>query len=127
MKRIVPLLLAIAAIACSPKPWLYKGLHEGVDISYRWNHPEGKPSELLLRLQNTSAEDKRLELVIDLYYQGRTVETLTTYTCVRTGQTLSGKLNGIWFTPENLTTEQIKSPDVQVEMTRTDITDDVCQ
>jgi hypothetical protein len=126
MKRaIIPLMLALSA--CSAPQYIYKGVHDGVDVSYRWKHPKGKPSELLLKLENTSSEDKLLSIVLDVYYQGRTVETLTADTCIRVGQTLDGKLNGIYFIPKKLTTDQIKSGDGTVEMTRTEVTPGVCR
>ncbi len=127
MKRYLFALILLACMGCAPKSYLYKGVHEGVEVSYRWAHPTGKPSELLLKLVNTAEVDKRVELVIDLYHQGRTVETLSADTCIRMGQTLNGKFNGIYFIPERLTTEQIKSPDTSVEMTRTGISDDTCR
>lgn len=126
--KAFPTLLAIALLlGCSTPGYLYKGTHDDVEIAYRWNHPPGKSSELLLKLTNNAAEDKRLDLVIDLYYQGRTVETLLADTCIRTGQTMNGKLNGIYFVPGRLTTEQIKSGDAKVEMTRTGIEPATCE
>jgi len=126
--KALPTLLAIALLlGCSAPAYLYKGTHDGVEISYRWNHPPGKPSELLLKLTNAAVEDKRLDLVIDLYYQGRTVESLQADTCIRSGQTLNGKLNGIYFVPQRVTTEQIKSGDAKVEMTRTGIEPAMCE
>ncbi|MCW5900409.1 MAG: hypothetical protein KIT10_14180 [Flavobacteriales bacterium] len=127
MNRLLLIPIVITLAACAPKAYVFKGVHEGVEVSYRWAHPTGKPSELLLKLVNTAQEDKRLELVIDLYYQGRTVESLSADTCIRVGQTLNGKLNGIYFIPERLTTEQIKSNDSAVELTHTRIVGDVCR
>ena len=126
MNRTAPLLLALVLMGCASKSWLYKGMNDGVDISYRWNHPSGKPSELLLRLENTTTEDKDVSLVLDLYYQGRTVETLMADTCIRVGQTLNGKVNGIYFIPERVTTVQVKDGGTAVELTRTSIAPAVC-
>jgi len=124
-KFILPLVL-ITVVSCAPKQYVYKGVHDGVEISYRWAHPKDKPSELLLTLVNKAPEDKRLELVLDLYYQGRTVETFEADTCIRVGQTMSGKMNGIFFIPQRLTTEQIKTGDGTVEMTRSTIQGSIC-
>jgi predicted RecA/RadA family phage recombinase len=74
-----------------------------------------------MKLTNTTGEDLRIDLGIDLSYQGRTVETLSADTCIRAGQTLNGRLNGIYFIPERLTTEQIKDGGTQVELSRTDV------
>lgn len=126
MNKLILPFLFISMVACAPKQYVYKGVHDGVEISYRWAHPADKPSELLLKLVNTAPEDKRLDLVLDLYFQGRTVETFEADTCIRVGQTLNGKLNGFFFTPQRLTTEQIKSGDGKVEMTRSTIEGAVC-
>lgn len=126
MKRLLLPLVALVLTACATKQYVYKGVHDGVEVSYRWAHPPGKPSELLLKLVNTANEDKQVDLVLDLYYQGRTVETFEADTCIRVGQTLNGKVNGIYFIPQRLSTEQIKSGDGTVEMTRTTIGPLVC-
>ena len=97
-----------------------------MELAYRWNHPPGKPSELLLKMVNTTTEDKRVALVIDLYYQGRTVESLEADTCLKAGQTMNGKLNGIYFIPIAMTTEQIKTGDATAELTRTMIEPGSC-
>jgi hypothetical protein len=102
-------------------------VQDGVELAYRWNHPPGKPSELLVRMKNTAAEDRSVHLVIDLAYQGRTVESLTADTCIRAGQTLNGKLNGIYFVPTTLTTEQIKSGDADAELTRSEVGRTACE
>lgn len=127
MKALHLTLLLLTLTACSGPQYLYKGEQDGVELAYRWNHPKDKPSELLLRMKNMTPGDKRIDLAIDLFYQGRTVETLEADTCIRTGQTLNGKLNGIYFTPERITTEQIKDGGVQVEMTKTRIEAEPCR
>lgn len=124
-ERLLPLIL-IALCGCAPTQYIQKGMYDGVEISYRWNHPKGKPSEILLKMTNTAAEDKQVDLVIDLSYQGRTVETLRTDTCIRVGQTMNGKLNGVYFIPEQLTTEQIKSGDATAELTNTTVEGTTC-
>ena len=94
------------------------GQEEGIAIGYRWLHPVGRPSELLLRLENTTAEDRQLSLELALSHQGFTVETMHADTCMEAGATLVGKMNGFWFRPSELTTAQIKSGAVDVEITR---------
>lgn len=123
------LLLLIAGCACiSPAfgQFLSKGTHEGVEIAYRWRHPKGKPSELLLKLKNTAEADKRVSIAIDLFYQGLTVESFEADTCVRAGQQLAGRLNGFYFIPERISTEQIKDGSAEVEVTRTIVTNEPC-
>jgi hypothetical protein len=117
MKRSLFVILLLAA--CSSPQYLHKAVHDGVEISYYWKHQKEKPSELILRMTNVSEEDKRVSLVIDLYSQGKTVETLQADTCIKVGQSLNGKLNGVYFVPEKVTTQQINNGEVQIEMTRT--------
>lgn len=115
-------LLLPLLFACKGKEYIHKGVVDKVEIAYRWNHPVNKPSELLLKMTNTSEQARTVQLEIDLYYQGRTVETFTADTCMRPGQTMNGKLNGIYFIPSRVDTEQIKSGDTQVEITRSTVT-----
>jgi len=119
MRTTLTILLTLVLASCATTKFVEKGTVDGVEIAYRWNHPVGKPSELLLRLKNTTMEDRNLNLAIDLYYQGRTLETMQADTCIRAGHTLNGKLNGIYFVPERLTTAQIKDGGAQVETTKT--------
>ena len=120
-------MLTALLVSCGTSQFVQKGVMDGVEVAYRWNHPAGKPSELLLKLKNTDTEDRRIHMIVDLYYQGRTVETLIADTCIRSGQTLNGKLNGIYFRPEQLTTEQIKSGDAQAEVTKTEVSTGSCE
>ncbi len=124
IRTLFPVLLLLAG--CAPPEYLHKGVQDGVELAYRWNHPTGKPSELLLKMVNTTDQDKNVALIIDLYYQGLTVETLTADTCLPAGSTMNGKMNGIYFIPERLSTEQIKSGDATAELTRTNIENGTC-
>ena len=126
MKGPLLLLFLLPAALQAQSKFIHKGERNGVAMAYRWNHPIGKLSELHLRLKNTGAEDRHVDIAIDLYYQGRTVETFTADTCIKAGQTLNGKLNGIYFVPTQLTTEQIKSGDAEAEMTRSEVEPATC-
>lgn len=125
-RQLVIAALVLTTASCAPPEYLHKGVQDGVELAYRWNHPTGKPSELLLKMVNTTDQDKNVNLVIDLYYQGLTVETLTADTCIKAGNTMNGKLNGIYFIPTRLTTEQIKSGDATAELTNTHIEKGTC-
>lgn len=124
MKWTWPLLLFLPTAAWAQD--VQKGMHSDVEVTYRWKHPVGRPSELLVKLVNTSKEGKQVDLVIDLYYQGRTVEVLEADTCIRPGQTLNGKLNGLYFIPTKVSAEQIRSGDVEAEITRSTIEPSTC-
>lgn len=126
MKAIALLLLVTPLAAMAQGKYITKGERNGVELAYRWNHPLGRPSELHLRLKNNTAEDKSLSLEIDLSYQGLTVETLSADTCIKAGRTMTGKLNGIYFVPTRLTTDQLKSGDTEAEFTRTEVTGGEC-
>jgi hypothetical protein len=117
--KVSILFIAVLLFACSTPQYLHKEVHDGVEIAYFWKHGENAPSELIMRMDNVSQEDRRVSLVIDLYHQGKTVETLQADTCIRVGQSLNGKLNGIFFVPEVVTADQIRNNEIMVEMTRT--------
>ncbi len=118
MKKLLPFILSIF-FGCSAPKTIHKAVHDGIEIAYHWDHDENEPSELVMRMDNKTLEDRRISLVIDIYLNGKTVETLQADTCIRLGQSLNGKLNGIYFVPENVSPAQIKSGEVQIEMTRT--------
>lgn len=126
MKALTALLLLFPLAAQAQGKFVHKGERDGVEMAYRWNHPIGKPSELVLKLKNTTDEDRRVSLVIDLYYQGRTVEVLEADTCLKAGHTMNGKLNGVYFIPTSLTTEQIRSGDAEAEFTQSLIEPAIC-
>jgi hypothetical protein len=126
MKILTLFSLFLSLVACAPPEYLHKGVQDGVELAYRWNHPTGKPSELLLKMVNTTEQDKEVSLIIDLYYQGLTVETMTADTCLPAGRTMNGKLNGIYFIPTRLTTEQIKSGDATAELTLSNVKNGTC-
>jgi hypothetical protein len=126
MNLALPIAALLMLASCASTQYIEKGTQEGIEIAYRWNHPPGKPSELLLRLKNTAGFDQRVSVGLDLYYQGRTVETLEADTCMRAGQLLMGKLNGFYFVPLRLTTEQIKDGGAAVETTRFNATAEPC-
>lgn len=126
MRTIALLLILTPLAALAQGKFMAKGERDGVELAYRWHHPMGKPSELHLRLKNNAAEDRSISLEVDLSYQGLTVETLSADTCIKAGRTMTGKLNGIYFVPTRLTTDQLKSGDAEAEFTRTEVTTGEC-
>lgn len=115
MKTIPTLLLmALLMSACAMPQYIQGGEKDGVAVSYRWNHPAKGPSELLLKIANPGPSAQHVQIVLDLAHQGRTVETLSADTCIPAGRTFNGKLNGIYFIPEHLTSEQAASPETHV-------------
>ena len=124
LRTTLPLLMLCTVTAQAQ--FVEKGAQDGIAMAYRWKHKAGGHSELLLKMTNTTSEDKRVDLVIDLHYQGLTVETMRADTCIRAGQVLNGRVNGIYFIPERLTPEQIKSGDALAEWTNTIVEPATC-
>lgn len=117
MRKILVLLLAtLIGSACKMPQFIQGGEKDGVAISYRWNHPANKPSELLLKITNSSTSAQEVRIELDLSYQAFTVEELTADTCIPAGRTFNGKLNGVYFIPRRLTPEQAASPDTRVQV-----------
>jgi len=119
MKQVLPLVAFVLLVfsSCKAQQFTPAGSDRGVDVSYRWKHAPGKPSELLLKLVNTADSARTVHVGLDLYYQGLTVEQFSADTCIRAGRTMNGKLNGFYFVPQAVTPEQAEGPDVRVEMT----------
>jgi hypothetical protein len=119
MARKFLLLMLLATSVGAQAQLVQKGRINGVDLAYRWRHPAGKPSELLIRMENMERSDRRVSLQVDLSYQGLTVELLSADTCIKAGAVLNGRVNGLYFRPERLTSDQIRSGDVEVDLTNT--------
>lgn len=113
-----PLLILIALLpGCRPAQFIAAGEKDGVAVEYRWNLPPGKPPELLLKIANNGPAAQHVHLGLDLYYRDFTVEQFTADTCISAGRVLNGKLNGIYFLPRQVTSEQAASPDTRVDLT----------
>lgn len=117
MKRFILPFLPLLILGCKAPQFVQAGQKDGVAVNYRWSHKEGKPAELLLKIVNASPSTQQLHLGLDLYYQGFTVEQFQADTCIPAGRTFNGKLNGIYFIPQQLTAEQAASPDTKVALT----------
>ncbi|MBK9421246.1 MAG: hypothetical protein IPN44_09335 [Flavobacteriales bacterium] len=121
MKYLLPFLL-LALTGCKAQQFTQAGAAQGVQVSYRWKHAPGKPSELLLKMVNSSDSARSVHVGLDLYDQGRTVEQFTADTCMRARRTMNGRLNGFYFIPTTVTPEQAAGPDVKVELTELEVT-----
>lgn len=117
MKAIATLLLVLGITSCKAPQFIQGGEKDGVAVSYRWNHRPDKPSELLLKIVNESPSAQQVQVGLDLYFQAFTVEQFSADTCIPAGRTFNGKLNGIYFIPNELTPEQAASPDAKVQLT----------
>lgn len=118
MKALPTLLLLLLGItSCKAPQFIQGGVKDGVTVSYRWSHRPDKPSELLLKVVNDSPSAQQLHLGLDLYYQSFTVEQFSADTCIPAGRTFNGKLNGIYFIPQQITPEQAAGPDTKVQLT----------
>lgn len=121
MVRTYLLLSLLTISACAEAQMVQKGRINGIDLSYRWRHPAGKPSELLMRMENVELTDRRVTLQVDVSYQGRTVELFQADTCISAGAVLNGRVNGVYFRTGQLTRAQIESGDVEVDVTSTSV------
>ncbi len=122
MKQLTWALLVLAFASCKTSLFTMAGERDGVAVSYRWNHPPGKPVELLLKLSNQSPVAQQVHVALDLSFQAFTVEQFLADTCIPAGRTFNGKLNGIYFIPRELTPEQAASPDTRVQLAAFQIT-----
>ena len=117
MKALITLLLILGITSCKAPQFIQGGEKDGVTVSYRWNHRTDKPSELLLKIVNDSPSAQQLHVGLDLYHQAFTVEQFSADTCIPAGRTFNGKLNGIYFIPQQITPEQSASPETKVQLT----------
>ena len=86
----------------------------GLEISTKWGMAKDangvKKDALLLKVENTTKEAVTLAFDVNLYYEGILRESgRIEGECIPGLKSRVGKLNGIYFVPENFTTEQLKN------------------
>lgn len=86
----------------------------GLEISTKWgtakNEAGEKKDALMLKVENNSDKDLTLAFDLNLYYEGILRENgRIEGECIPALKSRVGKLNGIYFIPENFTSEQIKN------------------
>lgn len=114
MKNCIGLLIAVflcGAIQAQKGYSQYQKVN-GLEISTKWGQAKDadgvKKDALLLKVENT--EDKAVTLAMDmnLYYEGMLRESgRIEGECIPGLKSRVGKLNGIYFVPENFTSEQL--------------------
>lgn len=93
----------------------------GLEISSKIDKLKGEDGEfkraVFLQINNQNEFDVEYSFSIDLYWQGKRVEYLTNEVrCVKAQKKLKGKLNGIYFTCDQLTNEQMESKDFEYDL-----------
>ncbi|MFT4770583.1 MAG: hypothetical protein ACI9CP_001175 [Cryomorphaceae bacterium] len=114
MKNCIGLLIAVflcGAIQAQKGYSQYQKVN-GLEISTKWGQAKDadgvKKDALLLKVENT--EDKAVTLAMDmnLYYEGMLRESgRIEGECIPGLKSRVGKLNGIYFVPENFTSDQL--------------------
>lgn len=133
MKRIL-LLFALCSLASTPvrsQPGydLYQVV-DGVEFSTKWGKAKNEAGEkvpaLLMKIENTNSEAVTFGFDINLYHEGLLRENgRIEGECLEGLKSSVGKLNGLYFIPENFSSEQIKSSDFgfsleSIEVEKTD-------
>lgn len=114
MKNCIGLLIAVFLCGAMQAQKGYSQYQKvnGLEISTKWGQAKDadgvKKDALLLKVENT--EDKAVTLAMDmnLYYEGMLRESgRIEGECIPGLKSRVGKLNGIYFVPENFTSEQL--------------------
>lgn len=94
---------------------------DSVDVATKWAKAKDesgeKKSALLLSLDNYNQHAVNVSFEILLYYEGILRERgEIAGQCIDGRKKLIGKLNGLYFIPQEFTAEQLKQPDFQMEI-----------
>ena len=118
MKNCIGLLVAIFLCGAAQAQRGYTQYQKvnGLEISTKWGQAKDadgvKKDALLLKVENT--EDKAVTLAFDInfYYEGILRESgRIEGECIPGLKSRVGKLNGIYFVPENFTSDQLSYKD----------------
>jgi hypothetical protein len=115
MKNIISAIALLTILtSCSAQRYVQYQKVEGLEISTKWGtakNAEGeKKDALLLKVENTADQAVALSMDINLYYEGVLRESgRIEGECIPGLKSRVGKLNGIYFIPENFTSEQLQN------------------
>ncbi len=89
---------------------------DGVIIDYKWSNSKplnrSSPLELRLRIRNTNGHAVKVVFTVDFYMKLKLTETSEEVElCILPGRWKTGRTNGVYFQPENLTNKQLRSDD----------------
>lgn len=113
--------------AYSQEQYQHYVTEDGVVIDYKWSHSKllnkTSPLELRLRIKNTNEHAVNLTFVVD-YYMGPLLHESSEEVelCIRPGALKLGKMNGVYFVPETLSNEQIRSEEFKLEINGISVT-----
>lgn len=120
-KTLLCLSLLAAAQAFAQKSYDQYVVTDSVRISTKWGtakdeNGEKKPALMIgIDNQNSHAITAGMELL--LYYEGILRESgIIEPMCVKPGNRVYGKLNGIYFVPKEFTPEQLKNSDFSFQI-----------
>jgi hypothetical protein len=102
-------------------PYLKKMIADGVEVDYKWSHTKlfnkTSPLELRLRFKNTNEHAVKVVFSVDFYMNLKLTESSEDVElCILPGKWKTGRTNGVYFQPENLTNKQIRSDDFHWEI-----------
>lgn len=102
-------------------PYLQKMIKDGVEVDYKWSHTKlfnkNSPLELRLRFKNTNEHAVKVVFSVDFYMNLKLTESSEDVElCILPGKWKTGRTNGVYFQPENLTNKQIRSDDFHWEI-----------
>jgi hypothetical protein len=116
MKNCTGLLVAIflCGAAQAQKGYTQYQKVNGLEISTKWGKAKDadgvKKDALLLKVENTEDKAVTLDFDINFYYEGMLRESgRIEGECIPGLKSRVGKLNGIYFVPENFTSEQLEN------------------
>jgi hypothetical protein len=125
---LLSLLTLLTSVCSGQKGYSEYQKVDGLIIFTKWGqakNSEGvKKDALLLKVENTEKTALSLSMDINLYYEGILRESGRIESeCVEGLKSRVGKLNGIYFVPENFSSEQLKNSDFGFSLDAIEVTE----
>lgn len=129
MNRISLLfLLSALTLSCAAQKYKSYTKVEGVQISTKWTEAsrfkKDAPLQLMIKAENLNEYAVKIEVGVMLFLDGILEESSAPTTLeLKAGQSLQGKLNGLYFESDVLSNSQIKSDkfDFEIELEVTSV------
>lgn len=115
-------LATLAATQCfAQKSYTQYSVTDSVRVSTKWSTAKDvdgvKKPALLIGIDNQNSHAVTASMELLFYYEGMLRESgQIDPTCVKSGNRVYGKLNGIYFIPEAFTPEQLKREEFSLQI-----------
>lgn len=127
MNKALLFLAAFVLISCASTEWITRSEDSGVIVKSSWQElsspsETGATMRLNIWVENTGNSPVEYDLGVEFFLQGKMLESSPVErNCAKPGIVYRGKINGTYYEPVGITSEQISDSLITVEFVPLDV------